>query len=97
MKTLTDLKAELMKNPAFVREYEALDPEHQIARAVIALRLQQGLSQAALAKRAGTVQASVSRVERAEVSPSLRLVKRLADALDAKVEVRLVSKGSGKN
>ena len=56
MKTLDDLKAQLRQDPEFVREYEALEPEHQVARAVLGLRLQQGLSQAELAERAGTKQ-----------------------------------------
>jgi len=91
MKTLQDLKRELMQNPEFAREYEALEPEHQIARQLIALRLERGLSQAELAKRAGTKQASVSRVERGVTTPSLPLLKRLAEALDARLEVLFVS------
>ena len=90
MKTLQDLKRELMQNPEFAREYEALEPEHQIARQLIALRLERGLSQAELAERAGTKQASVSRVERGVTTPSLPLLKRLAEALDARLEVQLV-------
>ena len=90
MKTLDDLKAQLKQNPEFTREYEALEPEYQVARAVLALRLQKGLSQAELAERAGTKQASVSRVERAETVPSLTLLKKLAAALDTRVEIRLM-------
>ena len=90
MRTLADLKAQLRENPDFIREYEALEPEHQVARAVLGLRLQRGLSQTDLAERAGTKQASVSRVERAETVPSLTLLKKLATALDTRVEIRLV-------
>ena len=90
MKTLQDLKQQLMQNPGFAQEYEALDPKHQIARQLIALRLERGLSQAELAKRAGTKQASVSRVERGVTTPSLPLLRRLAEALDARLEVQLV-------
>ncbi|MBE9470608.1 MAG: hypothetical protein IMY75_00645 [Chloroflexi bacterium] len=39
MRTLEDLKQELMENPEFAREYEALEPEQRIARRQIALRL----------------------------------------------------------
>jgi len=90
MRTLDDLKAQLGQNPEFIKEYEALEPEYQVARAVLGLRLQQGLSQAELAERAGTKQASVSRVERVETVPSLTLLKKLAAALDTRVEIRLV-------
>jgi ribosome-binding protein aMBF1 (putative translation factor) len=82
MRTLDDLKAQLGQNPEFVRGYEVLEPEHQVAQAVLGLRLQRGLSQAELAERAETKQASVSRVELAETVPSLTLLKKLAAALD---------------
>jgi len=90
MRTLEDLKQELMGNPGFVREYEALEPEHQIARQLIALRLARGLTQADLAARAGTQQVSVSRVETGTTVPTLPLLKKLAQAMDAHLEIRLV-------
>ena len=90
MRTLADLKQELMKNPEFVREYEALEPEHQIARQLIALRVAHGLTQSDLAARAGTRQVSVSRVETGSTVPTLPLLKKLARALDARLEIRLV-------
>jgi len=91
MRTLEDLKQELMGNPEFVREYEALEPEHQIARQLIALRLARGLTQTDLAAQAGTQQVSVSRVETGATVPTLPLLKKLAQALDARLEIRLVS------
>lgn len=90
MKTLDDLKQELMKDPEFVREYESLEPEYQIARQLIALRLARGLTQADLAARAGTQQVSVSRVETTATTPTLPLLKKLAHALDAHLEIKLV-------
>ncbi len=93
-RTLHDLKEELMKNPDFVREYEALEPEYQVAREIIALRLRRGWTQAQLAERAGTRQVSVSRVETASTVPTLTLLKKLAGALDARLEIRLVPEES---
>lgn len=90
MKTWGDLKREWMQDPEFVREYEALEPEYQIARQLIALRLARGLTQADLAARAGTQQVSVSRVETTTTTPTLPLLKKLAQALDAHLEIRLV-------
>jgi nickel-dependent lactate racemase/DNA-binding XRE family transcriptional regulator len=90
MKTLDDLKQELTQDPDFVREYEALEPEYQIARQLIALRLARGLTQSDLAARAGTRQVSVSRVETTTTTPTLPLLKKLAQALDAHLEIRLV-------
>ncbi len=44
-------------------------------------RLAHGLSQAQLARRAGTTQAAVSRIERGQVSPTFATLRSLLDAL----------------
>jgi len=44
-------------------------------------RLAHGLDQAALARRAGTTQSYVSRIERGTVSPSLKTLERLMHAM----------------
>jgi len=53
-------------------------------------RAAQGISQAALALRAGTDQAAVSRIERGEVSPSLETVERLLAAMGRRLDLRSV-------
>lgn len=50
-------------------------------------RQRHGLSQAALAFRAGTDQAAVSRIERGEVSPTVETVERLLAAMGEQLEV----------
>ena len=83
------LKADLMKDPGFRREYEKLEPEFAIARAIIDARVKRKISQEELARKMGTGQAVISRLEGANASPSLSLIKRLANALGLKVELRL--------
>jgi len=80
---------EQMQDPEFAAAYRALEPEFQVAREVIRLRLQRGLSQEELAQRVGTGQPNISRLERATINPSLRFLCRIASALDAEVEIRL--------
>jgi len=81
-----------MKDPAFRREYEKLEPEFAIVRAIVEARAKKNISQEELAKRMGTGQAVISRLENANASPSLALIKRLANALNLKVELRFTSK-----
>ncbi|HSX19149.1 MAG TPA: helix-turn-helix transcriptional regulator [Candidatus Saccharimonadales bacterium] len=88
--THEDLKARLMKRPGFRREYEKLEPEFAIARAMIDARVKKNISQQELARKMGTGQAVISRLEGASASPSLSLIKRLASALGLKVELRLI-------
>ncbi|MBI3576699.1 helix-turn-helix transcriptional regulator [Candidatus Gottesmanbacteria bacterium] len=87
--THEELKAELMKDPGFRREYEKLEPEFQIARQIIGARLRQKISQAQLAKRARTGQAVISRLEGMNAKPSISLLERVARALNIKITVAI--------
>jgi transcriptional regulator with XRE-family HTH domain len=64
-----------------------LEPGYQIAR----LRIQRGLTQAQLAEMVGTRQASIARFENGNSTPSLSFLRRIAEALNAKVEIRFIS------
>jgi DNA-binding XRE family transcriptional regulator len=81
---------ELLQDPEFARAYKELEPEFQIIRQVIALRNQQKMTQAELAKRVGTKQSSIARMESKGQIANLHLLQRVAEALDARVDVRLV-------
>jgi ribosome-binding protein aMBF1 (putative translation factor) len=83
-------KAELMQDAEFAQIYQELEPEYQVARQMIALRLKRGLSQEQLAEYVGTKQSGISRLETAGTKPNLGLLERVAEALDARVEIRLV-------
>jgi transcriptional regulator with XRE-family HTH domain len=63
-----------------------LEPGYQIAR----LRIQRGLTQAQLAEMVGTRQPSIARLENGNSVPSLSFLKRIADALDARIELRFI-------
>ena len=82
-------KKRLMKDPEFRREYEALEPEHRLASALIRLRLARGLTQEDLARLMNTKQESIARLESGNSLPSLSTVKRAAEALDAEIEINL--------
>ena len=52
-------------------------------------RLRAGLTQAELARRVGTTQSAISRLESGRVRPSLATLERLANACGATLELRL--------
>lgn len=85
-----ELHREWMKDPGYRREYKRLEPEYQIARAIIEARIRKRITQAELAKRAKTGQAVISRLEGMSSKPSLSLLRRIADALGLRVEVHFV-------
>lgn len=60
---------------------------YAIAVQVIDLRERHGLTQAQLAQRCGIDQADISRIERGSTSPTARTLQRIADALEADVQL----------
>ena len=85
--TVKELKEKLMENPEFRREYEKLQPEFQIACQILEARLKQKISQEELARRAGTGQAVISRLEGMNAKPSISLLERIARSLNIKMNV----------
>lgn len=69
---------EQLKDPVFQAEWEALEPERQIIRAIIEGRERRDLTQQQLAEITGIQQADISRLENGTGNPSLRTLKRLA-------------------
>jgi len=82
-------KKQLLKDPEFRNEYEALEPKYRLAAALIRLRLAKGLSQEQLAAMLHTKQESIARLESGNSLPSLSTIKKVADALDAELEISL--------
>ena len=59
------------------------------------LRTSRGLTQRELAERVGTTQSVIARIEDADYEGhSLRMLRRVAEALDAHLSVRLVPEGT---
>jgi DNA-binding XRE family transcriptional regulator len=85
-KTLKNWQAEQLKDPEFVAAANELEPGYQIAR----LRIQRGLTQAQLAEMVGTRQPSIARLENGSSVPSLSFLDRIATALDARIELRVI-------
>jgi len=81
-------KADLLRDPEFAREYAKLEPEYKLAHALIRGRLQKGLTQEELARRTKTKQSAIARLEAGQANPSLRVLAKLAEALDAELVVQ---------
>lgn len=87
-RSFNQVKKKWMKDPEFVREWEKLEPEYQLARSLIGARIKGRITQEELAKRVGTKQPVISRIEAMSSSPSVSLLKRVADALGMKLDIR---------
>ncbi|MBI4059120.1 helix-turn-helix transcriptional regulator [Candidatus Microgenomates bacterium] len=83
-----DFEKELLARPDFKEAQKETRLEYEIARALIKARLEKGLTQAEIARRMNTKQSVISRVENARTIPSLAFLKRLAEVLNASLEVQ---------
>ena len=94
---MTDFREHLeeqLKDPAFRREWEETELEYQVARAVIKMRLDLGLTQEELARRVGVPQSVIARLESGRHLPSLRSLDRIAGKLGLQIKVDLVPRAS---
>ena len=89
MKSLKNLKAELLSKPAISQAYDEQAPEFELARELIAARAQAGLSQGDVAALMGTTQSVIARLESGRRTPSMRTVQRYADAVGGRAVVRI--------
>jgi len=88
MRTLEAALAERMKESGFRVEYEALEPEFAIVQAIIDARKESGLTQRQLSEKAGIAQGDISKIENGNGNPSLNTLKRLALAMDMRLELK---------
>lgn len=86
-KSYKKVLSDALDDPEVRREYEALEPEFQLRRALIELRRRMNLSQDALAEKMGTKQEYISRVEQGHVDISITYLARFMKALNADMEI----------
>lgn len=77
------LKQELENNPSVCEEFNALQPEYEIIRKIIAARIELGLTQKELARKCGIKQSNISRLESGKANPTIKFLQKIAKALDS--------------
>lgn len=85
---------EQMKNPEFKKEWDALEPEYQIIKAMLDSRAEKSLTQKQLADVTGIPQADISRLENGNANPSLKTLQRLADGMGMKLKLEFIPTNS---
>ena len=68
-------------------DYDLLEAEQQLIKALLRIRKSQNLTQTELASLMGTSQANISKLENGKLNPSVAFLKRLASACDVKLSV----------
>ena len=81
-----------MRDPAFAKAYEEIQPEMQMIRALIDARASQNLTQKELSERTGISQTEISKLENGTRNPSIKLLQRLADGMDMVLNISFTPK-----
>ena len=89
MKTWKELKKELLSDPVVAEEYERLRPRYELISQLISARTKKGLTQAQLAKKIGTKQSAIARIEGGDSNPSIAFLEKLTKALDSKLIIQV--------
>ena len=79
------------KRPEVKKEMEKDDPLLNLRKEILDLRIDKGISQSELAEKAGTKQTVISRIERGTCEPTITTIKKIADALEKDLKIKLES------
>jgi ribosome-binding protein aMBF1 (putative translation factor) len=94
MTKVDDLHKKWMKGKEYRKEYDALAPEFELARAVIDARVTAGLTQEQLAQRMDTTQSVIARLESGRTRPSTQTLERLAVATGTRLKISFEPAGA---
>ena len=92
MRKYDDFLAEELRDEEFREEYERLQPEFDVIRAIADARISRNLTQKELAERTGINQADISKLENGTRNPSINLLKRLAEGMDMVLKIEFIPK-----
>lgn len=95
--TLKRFRARALARPDVKKAYDELDDEFEFLDQVLKARAEAGLTQAEVAARVGTTQSAIARLESPELrhSPSVATLRKYAEALGYRVQIRLIKKERG--
>ena len=97
MSEFQELLNEQLQDNEFRKEWEDIQPEMDVIRAMVDARISQNLTQKELAERTGINQADISKLENGTRNPSLKLLKRLADGMGMTLKLEFVPKSPAKS
>jgi len=87
MNTYKNFKNQLLKDEEIKKNYNELDSEFKLIQLIIKKRMEKGFTQSELAKRMGTKQSAISRLEKGTYNPTIAFMKKLAKALEVKLNI----------
>lgn len=94
-KSWADIRDRRLAKPAARAGYERARRAFELAEQVRALREAKGISQSELARRIGSTQPAIARLEAGGVAPSIETLERIAHALGLELSVSFTRPKAG--
>ncbi|MCI9180664.1 MAG: helix-turn-helix transcriptional regulator [Lachnospiraceae bacterium] len=92
MRKFNDFLDEQLQDEEFKKEYDDIQPELDVIKAIVDARISKNLTQKELAQRTGINQADISKLEHGIRNPSINLLKKLAEGMDMALKIEFVPK-----
>ena len=89
MTNFNTIKKQSLKNKKVMKAYNDLDLEFSIINQIIDKRVKMGMSQKDLALKIGTKQPSIARFESGDYNPTISFLKKVSEALDSKLVIKI--------
>lgn len=94
MSEINEYVNDRLKDPEFAQAWMDTECAYQVARQIIRLRLENKLTQEEVARKMGTTQSVIARIEQGGQNISLRTLQKLGKALNADIRIEMVSRSS---
>ena len=92
MRKFNDFLDEQLQDEEFKKEYDDIQPELDVIKAIVDARISKNLTQKELAQRTGINKADISKLEHGIRNPSINLLKKLAEGMDMALKIEFVPK-----
>ena len=90
MTDVRELHKEWMKDPEYRAEYYASEPQYELINALLDARGYAGIEQEELAERMGIHVTAIMRLEGWRSNPSVKTLRRVAEATGTKLKISFV-------
>lgn len=87
-----EIEEERRRDPEFKKAWDESRAEYELIGEMISLRKQEKITQRELAKLTGSNQQAISKIERKEFHPTIKVFSKILDALG--YELKIVKKGT---
>lgn len=86
-----EVLAEKLKNPKFKKYYDEYGRQLELAYQILQLRQAKKMSQLELAKKIGTTQSNVARIESGQQNFTIKFLNKVAEALEANLKINFIA------